>query len=227
MRQKRLQGQRIMKEIDFLPEWYRVGRKRQVSYKRQYVVIICVVVWMIVWSVSTNQTISKAQAEHEQMLIENSKGMRVINNVNMLRENIERLRSGEQLLDKLKPRFATSNVIAELSFVLKRKVVLREVLISEEIFTGGANKSRGSGVSVRSAKGSGSKMDFLGESIRHKVVLAGVAADAEEVAKLVCNLEESDYFCEVTPSFSRNKEIDNYNSSEFEISCYIANYIER
>jgi len=49
---------------------------------------------------------------------------------------------------------------------------------------------------------------------------------------LICRLEDSPYFQLVYPSFSRNRNIktgtnlagENYPASEFEISCYLANY---
>jgi len=47
-------------------------------------------------------------------------------------------------------------------------------------------------------------------------------------------LEDSPYFCQVIPSFSRNRRIrterrvigEDYQVSEFEIICYLANYSE-
>ena len=92
--------------------------------------------------------------------------------------------------------------------------------------------------------------------VRFKIVMRGIAADAGDVAALVCKLEDSPYFCQVVPSFSRNAEVKaaNYTSgqgsakaseevpgarenirepdksvqvSEFEISCYLANYREQ
>ena len=84
-------------------------------------------------------------------------------------------------------------------------------------------------------------------NVRFKVVINGVATDASDVAALVCKLEESLYFCDVTPLYSRNKQLqrkvnsasrpqtmerstlqsrDSLRVSEFEISCYLKNYRE-
>jgi hypothetical protein len=67
-----------------------------------------------------------------------------------------------------------------------------------------------------------------------KIVLDGVASDARDVAEFICKLEDSPYFCQVVPLFTRNKEIKITTSSagrrggilasEFEISCKLANY---
>jgi hypothetical protein len=70
--------------------------------------------------------------------------------------------------------------------------------------------------------------------VKFKVVINGVAADASDVAELVCRLEDSPYFCLVYPSFSRNKKMtvtkrparEDFQVTEFEIGCYLANYEE-
>jgi hypothetical protein len=92
--------------------------------------------------------------------------------------------------------------------------------------------------------------------VRFKVLISGVAADASDVAALICKLENSPYFCQVVLSFSRNTDIDVRKSdtlrlqkdytqelsstrrdehktegsvrvSNFEINCYLANYLEQ
>ena len=52
-----------MKEIDFLPKWYKKGRRRQISYRTQYIALGGVFAVMIVWNFITVHSISKAAAE--------------------------------------------------------------------------------------------------------------------------------------------------------------------
>jgi hypothetical protein len=100
----------------------------------------------------------------------------------------------------------------------------------------------------------GTKQELPLGDVRFKVVIGGVAADASDVAALICSLEDSPYFYQVVPSFSRtavitqtgnssfHSKINNENSkgivqqnkgnnqiqiSEFEISSYLANYCEQ
>ena len=87
----------------------------------------------------------------------------------------------------------------------------------------------------------GASSGKLPGDVRFKVEISGIAADAGDVAELICKLEDSPYFCQVYPSFSRNSRIkagtvpwlgsdssytadDSYQISEFEIGCYLANY---
>jgi hypothetical protein len=103
---------------------------------------------------------------------------------------------------------------------------------------------------------SGEKRGLPLGDVRFKVVMSGVAADGRDVAALTCKLEDSPYFCQVVPSFSRNAKISiksdsslhaetdvvegtvetknrvrkaegNIQVSEFEINCYLANYREQ
>jgi hypothetical protein len=62
------------------------------------------------------------------------------------------------------------------------------------------------------------------EDTRFKVAITGVAAGVEDVANLISQLENSSYFCHVVPGFSRAGKVKDFKVTEFEISCYLANY---
>ncbi|NIP24231.1 MAG: hypothetical protein GWN67_02570, partial [Phycisphaerae bacterium] len=55
-----------MKEIDFLPEWYKSGRQRQIGYRAQVIAMGGVLLIMIVWNFVTIRSISKAGADVQQ-----------------------------------------------------------------------------------------------------------------------------------------------------------------
>jgi hypothetical protein len=59
------------------------------------------------------------------------------------------------------------------------------------------------------------------------VVISGIAAEASDVARLISELEESPYFCRIVPGYSRNKKVGQFMASEFEIGCYVANFVAR
>ncbi len=85
--------------------------------------------------------------------------------------------------------------------------------------------------------------------VRFHIVLTGVAIEPADVGTLVCRLDESAYFKRVYPSFSRPATLniasmatgpsardemsplaggtkEMLQVTEFEISCYLANYEE-
>jgi hypothetical protein len=59
---------------------------------------------------------------------------------------------------------------------------------------------------------------------RIKCVMTGIAARPADAATLIARLEETKYFEQVALVFSKPKEIQQQDVTEFEISCYVADY---
>jgi len=193
-----------MKEIDFLPEWYKSGRRRQVSYRTQYIAIGGVFVVMVVWSFITTHSISKAEARHAQMAANQAQAEKVSAKMAELENEMGVLRKNAGSIEEIDSRIDVASVLAEMSFLIDEKIVLRKVEFVAEKFPDEDDvKSSPAGiVRVVQAKLGNKKKLPLG-NVRFKVVIAGVAADASDVATLMCKLEDSPYFFQVVLSFSR------------------------
>lgn len=234
-----------MKEIDFLPEWYKSGRRRQVSYRTQYIALGGMFAVMIVWNFVAMYSISRAKAQSSQMAIKQVEAESRTAKLSDLKEEVKELQEKAEYIEEIDSKIDVASVLAELSFLINEKIVLSKVEFVSEKFKDRqrSNSSSRSGAVVRAVKRrlSDDRNLPLGD-VRFKITLSGVAADAGDVAALICSLEESPYFFQVVPSFSKTIEIkaeDNYSSgswgrgeenvqvSEFEISCYLANYIEQ
>jgi hypothetical protein len=144
-----------------------------------------------------------------------------------------KLRQKASTITQLDSKIDVASVLGELSFLLDEKVVLSKLGFYAERFAGNHEGKGRAGSAVRvTGGGSGPGRSPLLGDVRFRVVLSGVASDAADVADLICRLEDSAYFCNVIPSFSRNREInagarlakEKLQVSEFEISCYLANY---
>ena len=113
-------------------------------------------------------------------------------------------------------------------------MVLSDVHIQSEPFDNPQGKTT-SRATIRLAEPTTAQEGVLKANVRFKVIIRGVAATIADLARLVCRMEESAYFCLVYPAFSRNTEVKtgtersdgSYKASEFEIVCYLANYLER
>lgn len=237
----------MMKEIDFLPEWYKSGRRRQISYRTQYVALGCVFVAMMMWSFTAAHTVSKANAELAQVTSGGSGAENASLEFVRLKDQVTGLRKKADILEAIDSKIDVASVLAEISFLIGKKIVLSKVEFIAERFAGKQHGKPNRGSVVRAAGGNfgGKGAPPLGD-VRFKVVISGLAADASDVAELICKMEDSPYFCLVYPLFSRSKKInpvgrkslsgvkagssfdrEDYRASEFEISCYLANYIER
>jgi len=227
-----------MKEIDFLPEWYKSGRRRQISYRTQYVALGGIFVVMLVWSFIADRSVSKAKAELAQTTARASFAESGSQEFAKIKDQVTELQKKANILGKIDSKIDVAGVLAEVSFLIDESVVLGRVELGAETFAGrqeGKTFQRaGAAVRVAGRSFAGKEMRSLGD-VRFKVVISGIAADASDVAELICKLEDSPYFCLVYPSFSRNKKIqvetglgkENFRVTEFEIGCYLANYREQ
>ena len=215
---------KIMKEIDFIPEWYTAGRKRRLNYHRQYAVMIGVFTVMVCWSFVTSRTISKAKAQVDGVDKSLAVGVSRAREYNKLRFSFAQLTKKEQILERLNPKVDISNIIAELSFLVDGDIILGKLDIQTEPFHTGSGSDK-STVQLNYG-GDNSKGSMPYENRCIKVLISGIAAGAAEVATLISRLEGSPYFCRIIPGFSRNKKVKDVETTEFEISCYVADYIE-
>jgi hypothetical protein len=247
-----------MKEIDFLPEWYKSGRRRQLSYRTQYIALGGIFVVMMVWNFSASHTISKAKAKYAQMATEQAQAKKVSAKFAMLQSQLRGFQKKAEAIEEIDSKIDVASVLAEISFLIDEKIVLSRIEFVSEKFTDKrtTKASEHTGAVVRAIPGKLKKQELPLGDVRFKIVIGGVAADASDVAALICKLEDSPYFCQVVPSFSRNTEIKNLSGSsfgrrtdfmqeiedveenyreeeeniqvsEFEIICYLANYHEQ
>jgi len=224
-----------MKEFDFLPEWYKGGRRRQISWRAQYVVLAGMFVVMVVWNFIAGHSVSKAAAQLAEITSKQAEAKSASSEFDMIKSQAEELRVKANILKEIDSKIDVASVLGELSFLIDKKIALREVDFKSERFGEAQGSGTGRGSMVRAAGGSfGRKQSLSFGDVRFRVVINGIASDASEVAELVCKLEDSPYFRQVYPSFSRNTEVklrggtasEGYKVSEFEIVCYLANYRE-
>jgi len=238
-----------MKEIDFLPEWYKSGRRRQFGYRTQYFVLAGMFVVMVVWNFASLNSISKATAELALTASRQAKAQHAAKEFTSIKNKVTELQKKVHIIEEIDSKIDIAGVLAEMSFLIDKKIVLSKVELIAEKFLDKEQNQPNSGSVVRVAKANFNKEQELPlGDVRFKVMINGVAADASDVAALVCKLEDSPYFCQVYPSFSRNKTIETHGKfeipaprlrgdklasaeaggglqvSEFEISCYLANY---
>lgn len=228
-----------MKEIDLLPEWYKSSKRREVSYRSQCIAFGGIFVVMMLWSFMMSHSISKATAELIDLETQQIETRRTSQEFAEIKSEVVELQKKADVLGGIDSRLDVASVLAEISFLVDKNVVLNKVDFSAERFSKKqAGLSQQSGNSVRSAGSNFSEAkSLLFGDVKFKILIAGVATDASGVTELVCKLEDSPYFQEVCPLFSRNKITQKRSGfsggsgesrqvSEFEIRCYLANYKE-
>ena len=222
-----------MKEIDFLPTWYKSGRQRQIGYRTQYAGLGGIFVAMMVWNFIATHSLSKAAAELAQAELKSASMESAAQEFAEIKSEAAHLQEKARTIEEIDSKIDVANVLAEIGFLVDKKIVLSKVEFIAEKFGGKQEEKPNSSSTVRVVGGnfSGKESPPLGD-VRFKVLINGVASDAGDVAALICKLEDSPYFCQVIPLFTRNKEMktapegggEKLQVSEFEISCNLANY---
>jgi len=236
-----------MKEIDFLPKWYKEDQRQQVYMRRQYGILALIFLAMMAYNVVVTQKTARATAELAQFEEKRIRAENALHEFNLITKTLNELQSKADLVDRIDSKIDVAALLAEMSHVIGETVVLSRVECIAEPLPDGTQDATSNDPGVRTADRSGrSAKPGLSGNVRFKLILAGVAARPADVAALVCRLDDSAYFRQVYPSFSRNAEItvparsprtgskagggnptaEKIATSEFEITCYLANYEE-
>ena len=218
-----------MKELEFLPDWYKTNRRRRNSYRAQYVAIIGIFFLTMIWNFITAGTLSSAKAELNRLMTVQAADDETLQKFTEVKNEHELLQGNAGILEQLSSKVDVSNVLAEISFLIGDRIILNRMQFKAEAFVSDNKNEAGAGNSavVRVVRtGTRRKTELFEGNVRFKVVMTGMAVDAADVGNLICRLEDSAYFCQVILDFSKNDKVKDYNVTKFEISCYMANFIE-
>jgi hypothetical protein len=207
-----------MKEIDFLPSWYRNSRRRSIGYKWQYGIITVAFVLMAGWSFIAGRIVNSTTASVANVNIEQT----LSNEIEKVNTEIAELQAKAQLLEKCSTNVKLSSIIAELSHLIESDIVLKSLQINSENASVVLADNTGPRTVIN--RNSGNNSGTLEDDEVYKIVIIGVAKTSEEVANLLFNLEKSSYFTTVIMEFSQNVKVKDFYVTEFKLSCYLANY---
>jgi hypothetical protein len=236
-----------VKEIDFLPDWYKEERRRRVSMRRQFMALTIIFLTMLTYNMTAGHKIASATAGLEQREDQRLQAENVTHRFDTISEELKEYRVELDALQQADSRIDLAAVLAEASHIIGRHVALSRIEFIPEPISPRQDAARQSASAVRVVRGA-SKAVPLGD-VRFKIVLAGVAANPADVGELVCQLDRSSYFQQAHFSFSRNSTIqiladptqeqakdattrasassdETFQVTEFEITCYLANYEE-
>jgi len=211
-----------MKEIDFLPKWYKTGKKRRINYRRQYIIIAGVFITLVAWSFSASLSISVVEAQVEMMQNSLDHNQQIAQGYAVVQGSLDKLQAKKSLLERLDTGVRVSSTIAEISYLVGKNITLTNLSCLSEIYKTEEVDKKSS--SVRFGKAESQKDDVMpAENTRFKIVIKGVADSAADVTAFIKRLEQSDYLCQIIPVILRN--VKDTSFAEFEINCYVANYV--
>lgn len=239
-----------MKEIDFLPEWYKAGKRRRAHMRTQYVALTLVFIGMMTHNLTSAHKIDRASAEVARLDGRRIHAESMMQQFKTISTELSKYQKKSSSIEHVDSRIDMAAVLAEISHVIGDDVVLSRVDFSSESISGGDTGAarRSTSVRVAAKRGKADESMALGD-VKFRITLAGITNSPGEVGGLVYRLEESPYFHQVLPSFSLGKDIQvsarrtaggspgdanrstagqtvKVRASEFEIVCYLSNYEE-
>ena len=90
-----------MKDIDFIPQWYKAGRERKQRYTRQYALMAVMSTLMIAWGFVINGHVSHVSAEVQEIETAFEKGRVRSEQATDLQTRIAEMEETKGLLDKI------------------------------------------------------------------------------------------------------------------------------
>ncbi|MEN6309052.1 MAG: hypothetical protein ABFD91_14995 [Anaerohalosphaeraceae bacterium] len=215
-----------MTEIDFIPQWYRAGRKQKLWHKRQYLILAIAVSFIALGCFAAGHSLSAARAELGTMRSNLESGIQAIQQYGQLQARWDELNSKATLFHTVRPRTPYASILAEISACIGPNVVLSKLTLQNtpiNTISKTAAAAASSMIRLGDENAAGKTSD---ESVptQTEVVLQGIAGDGAVVAGLIAALEQSDYFQRVIPGYSKTIKIRDYDVTEFEIRCVVADF---
>jgi sensor c-di-GMP phosphodiesterase-like protein len=211
-----------MREIDLLPEWYKAGKKRKVSYRRQCLVIGGLFLTMILWSFAASCSISAVEGQVEIMQNSLDSHKTIAKKYKRYEKVLVLLSERAERLEKLDTGISISAVFAELSFLATDQILITELEINSEVLKNDSDAVK-AGLAKLSSPGKEQKSAMPESNIRYKTMLTGIAASAADVTEYIAKMEKSPYFCLVVPGLLQHMK--DSTATKFQINCYVANYL--
>jgi hypothetical protein len=232
-----------VRELDFLPEWYKQGRRRQSHMRKQYIALVLIFLAMVSFNLTATYRASKAAAELTRREEQRMRAENITREFDRVAKQINTLKVQADLMARIDAKVDVAAILAEMSHLIGESIVLHKVGLVAEPCARATPKDQTKSSAVRAAGGTAgsAKRATLGNN-KFRITMAGVAVQPSHVADLVCRLDESSYFQQVSLSFSRSAKMlppaagatdrsarpgpHSLEVTEFEIACYLANYEE-
>lgn len=215
-----------MKEIDFIPEWYTADRVRRRKYVRLYTLMAILFAVMMLWSFVAGQHVRHAHAEVQAVQAFLDKANERAENMLEIEQEIAAMKQKTMLLDKITPRTKVTTILGELSYLIQDNILVSKLTFKNEPIEAPEKKPASTPTAVVQIGQSENKQDPVVPQtpVRRKIVLTGIALQPADAASLIARMEQTPYFDHVTLVFSKPKEVQEREMTEFEIQCYVADY---
>jgi len=235
-----------VKDLDFLPDWYKDRKRCHSRVRKQYIALVAVFLMMMTFNLTALHRATRVAAEVSRHEDQRTRAEAIVDEFNLITRELNQMKARADLVHRIDTRIDVAPILAEISHIVDESVLLGRIEFAAEPVSPAADAARAKGPSVRAARSEDSRREPpLGASTL-RVVLSGVAVQPSQVVDLVCRLDESAYFQQVRPSFYGRTKVQaglphaasgkgdapgagssgTLDVTAFEITCTLANYEE-
>ena len=108
-----------MKEIDFLPEWHKEGRRRRLHMRRQYAALMVLFLVLVTYNAIATHRISRANADLARLEDRRFWAEGMLREYGAVTEQLEARRAKVASVEQVDARIDVAAVLAEISFEAK------------------------------------------------------------------------------------------------------------
>jgi len=234
-----------MTEVDFLPEWYCLRRRRQQTMQRQWIALGLIFLVMIAWNSLTARSISLASAELSLGETQRIRAEHMSQNYKQLRKRLIHLQKKLNVKSLLEVRLDVAARMTQLSHMIPEEAVLQKLQFKAEKFSDLESWASDSVMKSNIQESNHVPLILDPGEVRFRVTLRATIDDTETVVRFLSDLEQSPHFQKVRLCYLRSKsdsaeatkrEINADDSissggqstrsgtNEFEIQCYLDQY---
>lgn len=235
-----------MKDLDFLPDWYKDRKRRHSRVRKQYIALVAVFLLMMTFNLTALHRAARVAADVSRHEEQRTRAEAIVDEFNLVTRELNQMKAKADLVHRIDTGIDVAPILAEISHVVDESVILSKIeFVAEPIVApDAAGQAQGPGMRMPKADGAQRELQLSQSTLR--IVLSGVAVQPSQVADLVCRLDESAYFHHVRPSFYGRTKISvgsplavskpgvasvadapgTLDATAFEITCALANYEE-
>jgi hypothetical protein len=233
-----------VKDLDFLPDWYKDRKRRHSRVRKQYIALVAVFLMMMTFNLTALHRAGRVAADVSRFDEQRTRAEAIVDEFNLVTRELNQMKARADLVKRIDTRIDVAPILAEISHIVDESILLSKIEFVAEPLVPPDDTSRAKGLSARATRTEDSRRELALGASTLRVVLAGVAAQSSQVADLVCRLDESAYFQHVRPSFYGRTKVQvgslqaasgkadasatgspgMLDVTAFEITCTLANY---
>jgi Tfp pilus assembly protein PilN len=199
-----------MRELDFLPDWYRKLHRRKRFVMLQMwlsIAIICALGLRIFLAGRNVRADEESLATLQAQLDQTNGQLQKLHESQVLRQQLSQQ---AEIVAKLGPHVPTARLLNALDEVMPRQMGLLDLSVDTQM-------SQKAATGIAAASGNVPTIDR-----RVSIRLHGVAPSGEDVGDFLARLASVPYFENINPSYSRDRNEGGHTMREFEVTFSIA-----